>query len=1006
VIAERDSELLAEFVCEANEQLAGVGDYVLATGRESPVFGAIEAERLDYAMRTIADSAAALRLGRISAIARELAEAAALVQSGRIAPDAELSGVLVQGIEKLKRLVDRPEDATIAIEDEMAVLKAVVAGGPSAKGPVAAGPEESGRSPGPTVGEGRSAGWGQDPELMQEFIAEADEHLATVEEDILAVERQGVAESGEVINHLFRSLHTVKGGASLLGFPAITQLAHVLESVTGLIRSRGLGLDRQTVDVLLKGTDTLKRLVRCPGDASIDIREDVEAAQAMLSGEVQSPVDRPDVDRAAAEEAAEPAGYQTVRIPLALLDRLMNLASELVLVRNQNVQATESRDLEQLAAIGQRLNVVTSELQTTVMQTRMRPIGSAFTKFNRMVRDLARKLGKEVELDIVGSEVELDKTIVEAIGDPLTHLVRNAVDHGIESPSERQRQGKPPAGRLSLRAFHQDGQVFVQIQDDGKGIDPTVLKRVAVEKGVLRADDAASLSDREALALIFRPGFSTASEVTDLSGRGVGMDVVKAVLQRLGGTVDLASAVGKGITVTVKLPLTLAIVPTLIVTVGDHYFALPQINIDEVVWIHGTAGAQAIKRVADHEVYWLRGKTLPILRLAKVLNLACADSVAGDAAAPRHEDSSPTGTPSPGTAYIVVLRNGNERFGLLVDTLVDTQEIVVKPLHEQLRESRPFSGTTVLGDGRIALILDIAAVAEIGNLRFAETEPPVRAGKSSLRDEQTVLLFDVGSDERFFFPLCLITRVEEIRPTQIQTANQREYFDFRGSLIPLARIEQTIPKIAPQYPTERLYVIVPKCRRPFGILAAHILDTIQVPQQIDTATVRMRGVSGSQLIHGRMTLLFDPFSAIESVEPDWLAEEFSNVSGVKRVLIVDDSPFSQVVVCSYLHGAGVTPTLAANGREGLAALARGGYDMVISDLEMPVMDGFEFARAIRRQESHRRLPLLAASGAGEELRRSALDAGFDECCSKSDRARFLEAFERLSKGAASNLPKG
>jgi two-component system chemotaxis sensor kinase CheA len=903
-------------------------------------------------------------------------------------------------------------------------------------------------------------GFGQDPELVQEFMAEANEHLATVEEDILAVERLGGAGNGEVVNHLFRSLHTVKGGANLLGFATLTKLAHALENVVGQIRSGTLAVDRATVDALLKGTDTLKRLVRDPHDVSIDIREEVAAAEAVLAGKgptpespsgsvapkavdaapdtAPAPAERPrrprrkkgtaqtpvaDRDKpssaglrsvAPADEHLESASDQTVRISLALLDRLMNLASELVLVRNQNMQATESRDLEQLAAIGQRLNVVTSELQTTVMQTRMRPIGSVFTKFSRMVRDLARTLGKEVDLAIVGSEVELDKTIVEAMGDPLTHLVRNAVDHGIEPPGERQQQGKPPVGRLSLRAFHQDGQVFVQVQDDGKGMDPAVLKRVAVERGVLREEEAESLSDREALVLIFRPGFSTASQVTDLSGRGVGMDVVKAALQRLSGTVDLASTVGKGTTITIKLPLTLAIVPTLIVAVGEHYFAIPQINIDEVVWLHGTSGAEAMKRVADHEVYWLRGKLLPVLRLAKVLDLAPADGAAvarpaddaahvaaEDAVAPPDDVALAREMSSPGTAYIVVLKQGNERFGLVVDKLVDTQEIVVKPLHEELKESRPFSGTTVLGDGRIALILDIASVAELGNLRFIKTEPQVGGTKSSLHDEQTVLLFDIGSDERFFIPLCLITRVEEIRPSQVQVAGEREYLDFRGSLMPLARIERTIPNLRPQYPADRLYVIVPKCRRPFGILAARILDTVQVPQQIDTATVKMRGVSGSQIIHGRMALFLNPLSAIETIEPDWLAEDFSRVSGVQRVLIVDDSPFSQVVLGSYLHGTNVTPTLAANGREALAALARESYDVVISDLEMPVMDGFDLARAIRQQESGRHLPLLAVSAAGEEMGPLALEAGFDEYRSKFDQPRFLEAFLRLCQRADS-----
>jgi two-component system chemotaxis sensor kinase CheA len=409
--------------------------------------------------------------------------------------------------------------------------------------------------------------------------------------------------------------------------------------------------------------------------------------------------------------------------------------------------------------------------------------------------------------------------------------------------------------------------------------------------------------------------------------------------------------------------------------------------------------------VADHEVYWLRGTLLPVLRLAKLLDL-----VPGALPGPQSGPPGPGGLPQvslaaetalPGTAYVVVLKQGHERFGLVVDTLVDTQEIVVKPLHEPLKENRPFSGTTVLGDGRIALILDIASVAELGNLRFIKAEPQLGATKSSLHDEQTVLLFDIGSAERFFIPLCLITRVEEIRPSQMQVASQREYLDFRGTLIPLVRIEQTIPQLSPQYPTDRLYVIVPKCRRPFGILAAHLLDTMQVPQHIDTTTVKMRGVSGSQLIHGRMVLFFNPLSAIETLEPDWLAEECSCVRGVQRVLIVDDSPFSQVVLCSYLHGTGVTPTLAANGREGLAWLARGSYDLVISDLEMPVMDGFEFARAIRQQASHRHLPLLAVSGAGEELGPLALDAGFDEFRSKFDQPRFLEAFLRLCQRAGS-----
>jgi len=695
----------------------------------------------------------------------------------------------------------------------------------------------------------------------------------------------------------------------------------------------------------------------------------------------------PAANVAPARDTSDKAGGDhTVRISLPLLDKLMNLASELVLVRNQNVQALAARDFEQLSTTNQKLNIVTSELQAGVMQTRMRPVGMILTKFTRIVRDLAHKLGKEVDLQIVGADVELDKTIIEAIGDPLTHLIRNAVDHGIELPADRKRAGKSPVGSVCLSAFHQAGQINIQIRDDGKGMDPAVLKAAGVRKGIIRADQAETMTDREAFSLVFEPGFSTAAAVTDVSGRGVGMDVVRASFQKLGGTVDIASVVGKGTTMTIRLPLTLAIVPTLIVAVSDYRFAIPQINIDEVVWLRTIEGPGGIRNVDEREVYWLRSKMLPMLRLGNVLDIV------PEANAPRRE-----------SAYIIVLKLGSERFGLLVDTLVDTEEIVVKALHDQLKDCRAFSGTTVLGDGRIAMILDIAAVAELGKLRFITAETTVRALRRSEEEQRTVLLFDLGGPERFAVPLCLITRVEQVQPHQIQVAHEREYLDFRGMVIPLVRLEQTVPRIHGNYREGPLYVLIPKCRRTFGVLVVNVLDTVDVESQIDATTIRHPGIVGSQLVNGRLTLLVDVFSTIEHVEPDWFANEAS--TRPKQVLLVDDSPFVQMLISSYFRDSAVKMTPAENGQVGLSKLEAGSFDAVISDIHMPLMDGYAFARAVRGRQQFAHLPLVAVSSDESQTRALALDAGFDEFKSKLDRQGLVETVLRRCTNDG-RLPQG
>ena len=1004
-----DPELLEEFVAEANEHLATVEDDVLALERDGAEVDLDTVNDLFRALHTVKGGAGLLELKPINTLAHALEHIVGRVREGQLVTTGPVAEALLKGIDKLKAMLEDPEGDDVEFGEELSALEAI------AQNQLADEPQET---PEPVPD--------RDPELVEDFVAEADEHLGTVEDDVLALERGGEETDVDVVNHLFRALHTVKGGAGLLDFPRVNKLAHALESIVGRIRDGDLPPGGQVSEVLLQGIDKLKALFSDLTDSSLSIEPELAAAHAMLeatpdaggaSAEAPKPDSSPDQDQPLAEDelpqvdedghgderdaddeqdapraapavdqagAPKETGDQSVRISLSLLDRLMNLASELVLVRNQNVQAMATRDLEQLSTISQRLNVVTSELQASVMQTRMRPVGSTFTRYKRIVRDLAKKLDKKIQLEIVGSEVELDKNIIEAITDPLTHLVRNAVDHGIESPQERSKRGKDPVGHLRLSAYHQAGQINIQIRDDGKGMDPEKLKAAAARKGILTEEQVKTLRPKEAFNLIFEPGFSTAAKVSSLSGRGVGMDVVKACLQRLGGTIDVTSAIGKGTTITIKLPLTLAIIPALVVSVSDCHFAVPQINIDEVVWLYGPELNDAIKQVDKQEVYWLRGKLLPVLRLGEVLGVTDKEDAESPPRAPDEIQSS----------YIVVLRLGSEQFGLLVDKIVDTEEIVVKALHDQLKDCGTFAGTTVLGDGRIAMILDIAAVADLGRLHYTKMESTAPVVRSSSRDDrQTVLLFDLGSHERFAIPLCLIARVEELPRKDIQTARGREYLNFRGALIPLVRLDRIISSVSSNYRDDIIYVIIPDCQRPFGILAANILDTVAVESQLDSKTIRQDGVVGSQLIDGRLTLFLDAFSAIEAVEPDWFETRADQEP--RHVLLVDDSAFYRAMITFFLRGSGVEVTAVENGSEGLEALAEGQYDGVISDLDMPVMDGFEFARRVRTNPDSRDLPLLAVSAIEGEVAEVALDAGFDEYTSKADRRGMLDAVMRL-----------
>jgi two-component system chemotaxis sensor kinase CheA len=479
----------------------------------------------------------------------------------------------------------------------------------------------------------------------------------------------------------------------------------------------------------------------------------VAPVRAEASGEHEPSSDERQKANGKEKEHRAESGESTVRVQVGVLDSLMNLMGELVLARNQIVQlvrSTHSNTAQAQAAI-QRLGHVTSDLQEQIMKTRMQPVARVFEKIPRMVRDLSQSTGKLVEANVVGNTTEIDKALVEAIRDPVMHIVRNAIDHGIEAPEVRMAAGKPRGGTLTVRASHEGGMVSISIEDDGGGMDPDKLKRHAIKKGVLTAAEASAMSAREALDLVFRPGFSTAAKVTEISGRGVGMDVVRTQVEGAGGKVELESAVGKGTMIRLKMPLTLAIIPALLVRAGGSRFAIPQVSLHELVYLDEEQSHSGIESVRGVPIYRLRGEILPLVRLNELLGLGTA-----------------TGEHDSGT-NIIVVGAGHQRYGLVVDEVQDTEEIVVKPMHGELKRIKTYAGATVLGDGGIALILDVVGLAatagiEAAQRRAARPEERVRRDNTA----QAHLVFLAGDGQQCAVPLSTIARLDTIKSSQIE----------------------------------------------------------------------------------------------------------------------------------------------------------------------------------------------------------------------------------------------
>jgi two-component system, chemotaxis family, sensor kinase CheA len=564
-----------------------------------------------------------------------------------------------------------------------------------------------------------------------------------------------------------------------------------------------------------------------------------------------------------ADSRATDAAVETIRVGVTLLDRLMTLVGELVLARNQLLQFSNSTQDTGFQAVSQRMNLIATELQEEVMKTRMQPIGNIWNKFPRTVRDLAHSCGKEVRLVMEGQDTELDRTIIEAIKDPLTHLVRNSMDHGIEAPEARQRAGKDPTGILTMRAFHEGGQVNIEISDDGAGLNGDRIRQKAVERGLIPAQQATRMPDRDVFNLIFLPGFSTAEKVTNVSGRGVGMDVVKTNVEKIGGAVDVQSTLGKGTTVRVKIPLTLAIIPALIASCSGERFAIPQVSLSELVRLDAEETGKGIELVHGAPVYRLRGRLLPLVYLDRELGLR---TDAGEE--PGREAA----------VNIVVLQAEERQFGLIVDEITDTEEIVVKPLGKQLKGISAYSGATIMGDGRVALILDVPGLAQKARViaeahESAHEEARSEAGAERVRDEHALLLAENGLEGRVAIPLSMVARLEEFPTTGVGRAGAQEVMQYRGQIIPLVRLSQIIPATSDAEMLANAgsiqVVVYSEGKRTVGLIVDRIVDIVEERAAVEPLAPRM-GVVGSFVTQRHVTDLLDVPALVRAAVPGLL----------------------------------------------------------------------------------------------------------------------------------------
>jgi two-component system chemotaxis sensor kinase CheA len=861
-------------------------------------------------------------------------------------------------------------------------------------------------------------------DLLREFLTETNESLGVVDVELVRFEQE--PNNASILANIFRLVHTIKGTCGFLGLPRLEALAHAAESLMGKFRD-GMPVTGDAVTLILFTIDRIKDIL----DELEKHQKEPEGADDDLIGNLQQMGQRAAVERAPApaagfsqklerslhpgevsldelervfretpgpvppaktttpaklavetrqkdeeERAESKLANQSIRVNVDTLEHLMTMVSELVLTRNQLLEMVRRHEDSEFKVPLQRLSTVTAELQEGVMKTRMQPVGNAWQKLPRIVRDLAGELGKQIELEMNGAETELDRQVLDLIKDPLTHMVRNSADHGLEKPEQRRAAGKPEKGTIRLSAYHEGGYIIIEVADDGRGLDTEKIKAKAIASGLVSEADAEKMSETQIQRFIFTPGFSTLGIVTSVSGRGVGMDVVRNNIDQIGGTIDVKSMHGRGMSVTIKIPLTLAIISALIVEAGGYRFAIPQLSVVELVRARSNS-EHRIERIKGAAVLRLRHKLLPLTNLSIMLGL--------------QQDKQR----DPNDGFIVVTQVGSETFGVVVDSVFHTEEIVVKPMSTMLRHIGLFSGNTILGDGSVILIVDPNGVAQaLGTSGRSGDQigENTNAEPTEVEQKVSLLVFRAGSPHPKAVPLSLITRLEEVDVSRVEFSNGRHLVQYRGQLMPLIPINDEVQ--VKSHGLQSLLVFSDEGRS-MGLVVDEIVDIVEDQLNIEVGSTRS-GILGSAIIKGQATEIIDIAHFLPLAFDDWFhRKEIKRSQGLRTVLLIDDSAFFRNMLAPVLKAAGYSVTTAGGGEEALALLQKGRrFDVILTDIEMPGMSGFDFAQQMRSDPRMGDVPVIALSSViSPDAIERGREVGFHDYVAKFDRPGLIAALK-------------
>jgi two-component system chemotaxis sensor kinase CheA len=897
-------------------------------------------------------------------------------------------------------------------------------------------------------------------DLIAEFITETNESLTELDKDLIKLEQN--PNDKDLISKIFRLMHTIKGTCGFLGLPRLETVAHRAENVMGRFRDGNLSVTASYVSLILESLDRVRMLLEHietngtePDGEDSDLIEKLDAVyegrdaeqtktetapppppetpmpsqkleRELLPGEVsldelerifrETPVGIPDAAPVAppppppvveavkvpvkSEPKSEPkadvkdaatsensVANQSLRVNVDVLENLMTMVSELVLTRNQLMQISRAQRDNGFQGPLQRLNHVVSDLQDGVMKTRMQPIGNAWQKLPRIIRDLSIELGKKIDFVMVGEDTELDRQILEMIKDPLTHMVRNSGDHGIEIPADRAAKGKPETGTITLKAFHEGGHIIIQIIDDGKGLPMDKIKSKIIQNGLATEYEIAQMSTQQIQQYIFKAGFSTADKVTSVSGRGVGMDVVRTNIEKIGGAIELNSVEGKGSTFTIKIPLTLAIVSSLIVESAGERFAIPQLAVNELVLVSQKSDHK-IEMLKGTPVFRLRNKLLPLVVLEDLLKIST--NTTEDESRFNHK-------------YIIVTQVGTYRFGIIVDRVFDTEEIVVKPVPKILKHINLFSGNTILGDGSVIMILDPNGIANAtGDIDTQKAETSeINDASLSGRTKTSLLVFQAGEESPKAVPLALISRLENINCADIEYTNGQMMVQYRGKLMQLAPLNNNV--VVGNTGMKPILVFSDRDNN-IGLVIDRIIDIMEdyIDIQVDGSG---DGTIGSTILQGHATDIIDAGYYLKRMNANWFKnhgdEPFESEHGragasKRRVLLIDDSPFFRNMLSPLLSVAGYDVIALESAVQALGLAEKGEkFDLIISDIEMPEMSGFEFAARIRAGSEWQNTPLVALSShATPQDMDHGFKVGFNKYVAKFDRETLLNAINQ------------